>query len=151
MSGFKSCENEIKKKKKGGGVILVPSIKEEFTRKKPESHRVSLNWMCLSKLASNCNHFWDQFVCLFCYLHVSAYCLRQLYILGVNRVLGILTQNKLRKKLSCYFSLFFFFSLINILQKSILYSIWELLHVLPNGNFFFFFLRETLVDSLNKK
>ena len=46
MSGFKSCENEIKKKKGGGGGgggILVPSIKEEITRKKPESHKVSLN------------------------------------------------------------------------------------------------------------
>ena len=88
---------------------------------------------------------------MFCYLHVSAYCLRHLYILGVNRVLGILTQNKLRKKLSCDFSLFFSF-LINSLQKSILYSILELLHFLPNRNFFFFFLflRETLVDSLNK-
>ena len=43
MFGFKSCENEIKEKRGGGGGgILVPSIKEEFSRKKPESHRVSL-------------------------------------------------------------------------------------------------------------
>ena len=44
MFGFKSCENEIKEKRGGGGGggILVPSIKEEFTRKKPESHKVSL-------------------------------------------------------------------------------------------------------------
>ena len=43
MFGFKSCENEIKEKRGGGGGgILLPSIKEEFTRKKPESHRVSL-------------------------------------------------------------------------------------------------------------